>query len=113
MHGNAIGSSKNNQGTEGGGDLHLRTRYDICLLRSTCDCVSTFSCVREPDQHLRYTALNCCKQEHLRAQMNERVLFGKLKDPDWIVLKFRGQLQCRMGGGEREDHIEDFPKFWT
>ena len=47
------------------------------------------------------TALNSCKQEDLRAQMSETVLFGKVKDPELIVLNFRGQLQCRMGGNEK------------
>ena len=47
------------------------------------------------------TALSCCKQENLRAQMSETVLFGKVKNPQLIVLDFRGQLYCRMGGNER------------
>ena len=46
------------------------------------------------------TALNWCKQENLRAQMSETVLFGKKKDPELIVLNFRGQLQCRMRKNE-------------
>ena len=29
--------------------------------------------------------------------MSEIVLFGKIKDPELIVLNFRGHLQCRMG----------------
>ena len=33
--------------------------------------------------------------------MSETVLFGKAKDPELIVLNFRGQLQCRMEGNER------------
>ena len=56
------------------------------------------------------TALNLCRQEDLRARMTETVLFGKIKDPELIVLNFRGQLQCRMGG-KREDPIEVYPKF--
>ena len=47
------------------------------------------------------TALNLCKQEDLRAQMSKMVLFRKVKDPELIVLNFRGQLQCRMGGNEK------------
>ena len=58
------------------------------------------------------TALNWCRQEELRAQMSETVLFGKIKDPELIVLNFRGQLQCRMGG-KREGPIEVYPKFWN
>ena len=46
------------------------------------------------------TALNCCRQEELRARMSDTVLFGKVKDPELMVFNFRGQLQCRMGGGE-------------
>ena len=46
------------------------------------------------------TALNWRKQENLRAQMSETVLFGKKKDPELIVLNFRGQLQCRMRKNE-------------
>ena len=42
-------------------------------------------------------ALNWCKQEYLRARMSETMLFGKIKNPELIVLNFRGQLQCRMG----------------
>ena len=33
--------------------------------------------------------------------MCEIVLFGKVKDPEAIVLNFRGQVQCRMGENER------------
>ena len=45
------------------------------------------------------TALNWCGQEKLRARMSETVLFGKVKDPELMVLNFRGQLQCKMGWG--------------
>ena len=48
---------------------------------------------------LEGTALNWCKQENLRARMCETVLFGKVNNPELIVLNFRDQLQCRMGGG--------------
>ena len=58
------------------------------------------------------TALNWCRQEDLRARMSETVLFGKIKDPELIVLNFRGQLQCRMEG-KREGQIEVYPKFWN
>ena len=44
------------------------------------------------------TALNWCRQEVLRAQMSNTVLFGKVKVPELVVFNFRGQLQCRMGG---------------
>ena len=57
------------------------------------------------------TARNRCKQEHLRTQMSDTVLFGRVKDPELIVLNFRGQLQCRMGG-KREGPIESYPFFW-
>ena len=52
---------------------------------------------RGPDQHSGWAALNWRRQEDLRAQMSEIVLFGKIKDPELIVLNFRGHLQCRMG----------------
>ena len=58
------------------------------------------------------TALNWCKQEDLRARMSETVLFGKVKDLELIVLNFRGQLQCRMGG-KREGPTEAYTKFWN
>ena len=58
------------------------------------------------------TSLNWYRQEDLRAQMSETVLFGKVKDPELVVYNFRGQLQCRMGG-KREDPIEVHPKFWN
>ena len=59
------------------------------------------------------TALNWCEQEHLTARMSKTVLLGKVKDPELIVLNFRGQLQCRMGGGggKREGPIKPYPKF--
>ena len=57
------------------------------------------------------TALNWCRQEDLRARMSETVLFGKIKDPELIVLIFRGQLQCRIER-KRERPIEVYPKFW-
>ena len=47
---------------------------------------------------LDVTALNWCRQEELRAQMSDTVLFGKVKDPELMVLKSQGQLQCGMGG---------------
>ena len=58
------------------------------------------------------TALNWCRQEDLRAQMIETVLFGKFKDPKLVVCNFRGQLQRRMRG-KRESPIEVCPKFWN
>ena len=58
------------------------------------------------------TVLNWCRQEVLRAQMSNTVLFGKVKDAELIVYNFRGQLQCRMGG-KREGPIETYPKFWN
>ena len=58
------------------------------------------------------TAMNWCKQGHLRAQMSETVLFGEVKDPELIVLNFSSQLQCRMSG-KRENPIEVCPKFWN
>ena len=61
---------------------------------------------------LDVTALNWCRQEDLRAQMSETVLFGKMKDPELKVLNFRGQLQCRLGGG-LEGPIEAYSKFWN
>ena len=59
---------------------------------------------------LDVTALNWCRQEDLRAQMSETVLFGKIKDPELVVCNFRGQLQCRMGG-KRDGPIEVYPEF--
>ena len=44
--------------------------------------------------------------------MSNTVLFGKVKDPELVVFKFRGQLQCRMGG-KREGPIETYPKYWN
>ena len=61
---------------------------------------------------LHRTTLNWCRQEDMRERMSETVLFGKIKDPELIVLIFRGQLQCRMGG-KREGPIEFYPKFWN
>ena len=58
------------------------------------------------------TAQNWGNQEHLRTQVSETVLFGRVKVSELIVLKLRGQLQCRMGG-KREDPIEAFPKIWN
>ena len=58
------------------------------------------------------TAMNWCRKEDLRALMSETVLFGKIKDPELIVLNFSGQLQCRMGG-KQEGPIEVYPKFWN
>ena len=46
-------------------------------------------------------ALIWCRQEDLRARMSESVFIGKVKDPELIVLKFKGQLLCRMGGNEK------------
>ena len=45
--------------------------------------------------------------------MSETVLFGKVKDQELIMLNFRGQLQCRMGRGERDGPIEAYPNFWN
>ena len=60
------------------------------------------------------TALNWCRQEELRARMSDTVLFGTVKDPELMVFNFRGQLQCRMGGGgKRESPMEVYPKFWN
>ena len=34
--------------------------------------------------------------------MSETALFEKVKDPELILLIFRGQLQGRMGGGDEK-----------
>ena len=47
------------------------------------------------------TALNWCKREHLRNQMSETVLFGKVKDHELMVLKFSGELK-KTGWVEKE-----------
>ena len=57
------------------------------------------------------TTLNWCEQRNLRVRTSGTVLFGKIKDPELIVINFRGQLQCRMRG-KREGPIEAYPKFW-
>ena len=44
--------------------------------------------------------------------MSKTALFGKVKDPELMALKFRGQLQCRMGE-KKEGAIEAYPKFWN
>ena len=59
------------------------------------------------------TVLNWCRQEELRARMSDTVLFGKVKGPELVVFNFRGQLQCRMGGGNVKGPIETYPKFWN
>ena len=56
------------------------------------------------------TALNWCRQEELRARMSDTVLFGKVKDPELMVLNFRGQLQCRMGGGQTGGSHQSLPQ---
>ena len=58
------------------------------------------------------TALNRCRQEGLRPQISETVLFGTVKDPELVVYNFRGQLHCRMGG-KRKGPIEVYSKFWN
>ena len=42
------------------------------------------------------TEPNSSKQGHLRAQKCATLLIGKVRDPELIVLNFRGQLQFRM-----------------
>ena len=59
---------------------------------------------------LEGTALNWCRKEDLRARRSETVLFGKIKDAELIVLNFRGQVQCRMGGGEARRSNRSLPK---
>ena len=36
------------------------------------------------------------------------MFFGIIKDPELILLNFRGQLQCRMSG-KRQEPIEEYP----
>ena len=36
------------------------------------------------------TSLNWCRQEVMRARMNDTALFGKVKDPELVVFNFRG-----------------------
>ena len=50
---------------------------------------------------LNGTALNWYRLEMLTARMSNTVLFGKVKDPELVVLNFRGQLQCRMGESKK------------
>ena len=58
------------------------------------------------------TALNWCRQQDFRARMSETDLIGNIKDPELIVLNFRGQLQCKTGG-KRDGSIEVYPKIWN
>ena len=81
--------------------------WELCLSRSPDYGVTAFKDTSELDQRSRRDGT----QEHLRAQMSKTVWFGKIKDPEKIVLNFRGQLQCRMGG-KRQVPIEFYPKFW-
>ena len=97
MLGHAIGSHWSDKRIGGSGDLHLGTGLDwtfldplIAAYRLSVIHVSLISFLDGP-------ALNWCEQEHVRTQMIEMVLFGKMKDPKLMVLNFRVQLQCRMG----------------
>ena len=67
-----------------------------CLSKPLEYGVSTFSytCELAPRSGLDGTQL--VQTRTLESQMSETALFGKFKDPELIVLKFRGQLQCRM-----------------
>ena len=44
------------------------------------------------------TALNRCQQEVLRARMSNTVLFGKVKDPELVIINFRGATAVQGGG---------------
>ena len=44
--------------------------------------------------------LNWCKREDLRARMSKTLIFGKVKDPELILLHFRNN--CSTGWGENE-----------
>ena len=81
--------------------------WDLCLSRSPNYGVTAFKDTSELYQRSRWDG----PQEHLRAQISKKVWFGKIKDPEMIVLNFRGQLQCRMDG-KRQVPIEFYPKFW-
>ena len=58
------------------------------------------------------TALNRCRQEDLRAQMSETVLFRKVKNLELVVCNFTVRLQCRMGG-KLKGPTEVCQKFWN
>ena len=101
MSSDEIGPLGKDRRTGGGGDLRLGASRDVCLpdplvtaFRLSVVHVSLVSI-------LDGTALNSCNQEDLRAQMSETVLFGKVKDPEIIVLNFRGQLQCWIGENDK------------
>ena len=96
----------------GSGDLLLWASGDVCIPGSFVVAYRQSVVYVNLISILDGTALNWCRQEDLRAQMSETVLFGKVKDPELVVCKFRGQLQCRMGV-KREGPIEAYPKFWN
>ena len=52
VRGNAVLSSRHNQRTGRGSDLHLWILRDVCLPKDTCERIPTFSGVRESNHHL-------------------------------------------------------------
>ena len=58
------------------------------------------------------SVLNWCKQHVSRELMSEDLLFGKIAEPEMMVVNFDGHFRDCMGKVER-GHIEVFPKLWN
>ena len=58
------------------------------------------------------SVLNWCEQHVLRELMSEDLLFGKIAEPERMVINFDDHFRDRMGEVER-GHIEVFPKLWN
>ena len=58
------------------------------------------------------SVLNWCEQQVLLELMSEDLLFGKIAEPEMMVVNFDDHFRDRMGEVER-GQIEVFPKLWN
>ena len=56
--------------------------------------------------------LSWVQQKELRGLASDDRLFGRIEEPGWILMDFKNNFKCQMGG-EDLSHIQFNPKLWN
>ena len=78
--------------------MRLWTGSDLCFSRSLTYSVSLFSDIFELDQRFGRNGTELVQARRLESSNERDGVYGKIKDPELIVLSFRGHLHSSLGG---------------
>ena len=59
-----------------------------------------------------YSVLDWVEQKELRGLASDDMLFGRIAEPEWMLMDFNIDVKCRMGG-EDLSHVQFNPKLWN